>query len=167
MNSRLTPKVLALAASLMAVTSFGARADEPSSSALTIAAQVIADIGLKASVDSEVPTLAGEIQSQLSQLHPEMGSTLHESLVKLLPEFQSADASVLADLAHVLASKMNEQELKDTLTFFESPTGKKYLATQPLLLQELAISAQVWRPKLASDMMLRLREEMKKKGYEF
>jgi hypothetical protein len=167
MNSRLTPKVLALAASVIAITSFGARADEPSSNALTLAAQVIADIGLKASVDGEIPTLAGEIQSQLSQLHPEMGSTLHESLVKLLPVFQNADASVLSDLAHVLASKMSEQELKDTLAFFESATGKKYLATQPLLLQELAISAQVWRPKLANDMMSRLRDEMKKKGYQF
>lgn len=62
---------------------------------------------------------------------------------------------------------MTEQELKDTQAFFESPTGKKYLAVQPALLQELAISANVWRPKLATDMMGRLREEMKKKGYDF
>ncbi len=167
MISRLTPKVLAVAAGLMAISSFGARADEPTSNALTLAAKLIADIGLKASVDSEAPTLAGEIQNQLSQLHPEMGSTLHESLMQILPEFQTADASVLADLAHVLASKMSEQELKDTLAFFESETGKKYLAVQPVLLQELAISAQAWRPKLANDMMSRLRDEMKKKGYQF
>ncbi len=96
-----------------------------------------------------------------------MQSTLHDTLVALLPEFQNADAGVLADLAHVMASKMTEQELKDTQVFFESPTGKKYLAVQPVLLQELGISGNVWRQKLATDMMSRVREEMKKKGFEF
>jgi uncharacterized protein len=167
MNFRLTSKRLALASCLLAISTFAARADEPSASALSLASQIIADIGLKASVDGEVPSLALEIQSQISQLHPEMQSNLHEVLVKLLPEFQKADAGVLDDLAHVLASKMTEQELKDTLAFFESPTGKKYLATQPVLLQALAISGNAWRPRLASDLMSRLREEMKKKGYEF
>jgi hypothetical protein len=166
MFSRLTPAGLALAAGLVAA-SLPAYADEPTQSALNVALAVIADVGLKASVDNEVPTLAGEIQQQLAQLHPEMQASLHESLVALLPEFQKADSSVLTDLAHVMASRMTEQELKDTQAFFESPTGKKYLAVQPALLQELAISANVWRPKLATDMMGRLREEMKKKGYDF
>ena len=167
MNFRLTPKRLALVACLLAAQTFAAHADEPSTSALALASQIIADIGLKASVDGEVPSLALEIQTQLAQLHPEMQSTLHEALLTMLPEFQKADAGVLADIAHVLASKMTEQELKDTQAFFESPTGKKYLAVQPVLLQALAISGNAWRPKLANDMMSRLREEMKKKGYEF
>jgi hypothetical protein len=167
MNFRQTPKRLALVACLLAAQTFAARADEPSANAINLAAQILADVGLKASVDGEIPALAGEIQTQLSQLHPEMQSTLHEALLGLLPEFQKADAGVLADVAHVMASKMTEQELKDTLAFFESPTGKKYLAVQPVLLQALAISDGAWRPKVASDMMARLKEEMKKKGYEF
>ena len=78
MISRLTPKGLALAAGLLAIPTLGARADEPSANALSLAAQVIADVGLKASVDNEVPTLAGEIQKQLAQMHPEMRRVLHE-----------------------------------------------------------------------------------------
>lgn len=167
MISRLTPKVFALAAGLLAIPTLGARADEPSANALSLAAQVISDVGLKASVDNELPTLAGEIQKQLAEMHPEMGASLHELLVQLVTEFQNADASVLADLAHVLASQMTEPELKETVAFFESPTGKKYLTTQPLLLRGLGISESVWRPKLANDVMSRLREEMKKKGYQF
>ena len=71
MFSRLTPAGLALAAGLVAA-SLPAYADEPTQSALNVALAVIADVGLKASVDNEVPTLAGEIQQQLAQLHPEM-----------------------------------------------------------------------------------------------
>jgi uncharacterized protein len=167
MNFPLSLRVLSLAAGIALAPVAAARADEPSQNALKLAAQVISDIGLKGSVDSEAPQLAREIYSQLSQLHPEMSASLREGLATIMPDFEKADADVLADIAHVLASKMNEQELKDTLAFFESPTGKKYLETQPALLQELAISGNAWRPKLANDMMSRLRDEMKKKGYEF
>lgn len=167
MISRLTRKVLAVAAGLLAAQVVAARADEPSSSSLALAAAIISDVGLKGSVDSEIPSMAGQIQNNLLQLHPEMQSSLHDTLVTLLPEFQKSDAAVLADLAHVMASKMTEQELRDTQVFFEGPTGKKYLAVQPLLLQELGISGNVWRQKLATDMLARVREEMKKKGFQF
>ena len=61
---------------------------------------------------------------------------------------------------------MTEEELKETVSLLRKPAGKKYLAVQPVVLQERATPARAWRPKLATDMMGRLREEMKKKGYD-
>jgi len=167
MSFSVTNKALALALGLLASTTLAARADEPSASALTLASAVIADIGLKASIDSFVPSLFSEMERNITALHPEMQSSLHETLVALQPEFTKTESSVLNDVAHVMASKMTEQELRDTQTFFESPVGKKYLATQPVLLKELGISAAVWQRTASAELLTRLREEMKKKGYDF
>ena len=77
------------------------------------------------------------------------------------------DATIIDDVVHVLAAQMTLQEMRDTDTFFEGPLGKKYLAVQPIILQELSISAQVWRQRQMTALMARVREEMKKKGYDF
>jgi hypothetical protein len=167
MAIHVTPRTLGLALGMLAVTTFSAFADEPSSTALGLAAQVIADIGLKGSVDTLAPGLLVEIVKNISAIHPEMQSALRETAIALEPEFQKSEVGVLDDLAHVLAARMNEDDLRATQSFFESPVGKKYLAAQPLMLKELGISGEVWRAQLNNEMIKRLREEMKKKGYDF
>jgi hypothetical protein len=162
-----TKKSLALALGLLAAATLAARADEPSASALTLANSVIVDIGLKASIDSFVPSLFNEMERNISGLHPEMQSTLHATLMSLLPEYTKTEDSIVNDVAHVLAARMTEPELRDTQAFFESAVGKKYIATQPVLLQELGISAAVWRKTVSADLLVRVRDEMKKKGYSF
>ncbi len=62
---------------------------------------------------------------------------------------------------------MTEQELKDTVTFFDTPSGKKYLATQPVLVQQVGQLARAWREQLSTDILARAHEEMKKKGTDF
>jgi len=167
MTFSLPATALALSLGLLASITVAARADEPSPTALSLAATVIVDIGLKASVDSFVPELLAEMERNITGLHPEMQSSLHETLVGLQPELAKTEGPVLADVAHVLASRMTEAELRDTQAFFEGPVGKKYLATQPALLQELGISTTLWRRQASANLLARVREEMKKKGYEF
>ena len=50
--------------------------------------------------------------------------------------------------------------------FFESPAGKKYVETQPAFLTEVVTAMQGWQGKISTDMMTRVRAEMKKKGHE-
>jgi hypothetical protein len=144
-----------------------ATAGEVSPARLDLAKKILIAVGLKASMDQIVPAMLGQLQGQLLQMHPEMGKTLHETLVALLPEFNQGEDGVLTDTAHVLASQLNEQELQQTLTYFESTTGKKYTQAQAPVLNELGISGGVWREKLTKIMVDRLREEMKKKGFQF
>ena len=100
-----------------------------------------------------VPSMLGELERNIAAIHPEMQTALHETSLAILPEFDKAEASVLNDLAHVLASRMTEQELRETQAFFEGPTGKKYLASQPAILQELGVAGNVWRRQLSTDML--------------
>ena len=96
-----------------------------------------------------------------------MGKTLHETLVSLLPEFNQGEEGVFTDTARVLASRMSEAELQQTLAFFDSDAGKKYTQSQAPVLEMLASSGGVWREKLTKVMLDRTREEMKKKGFQF
>jgi hypothetical protein len=118
-------------------------------------------------MDQIVPSMLGQLQAQLGQMHPDQLKPLHETLVALMPEFQQGGDAVFTDTARALASRLSEAELKQTLDYFDSPAGKKYTAAQAPVLEMLASSGGLWRQKLTKIMLDRTREEMKKKGFEF
>ena len=164
----LSPKVFVLAGAVVLAAFMGpARADQTSAGSVALAAQMIEVVGLKNSVDGIGPLTLNELIQNIARLHPEMLTSLKESAVKIAPEFAKSDATVLGDLAHVLASKMTDAEMRDTLAFFQGPVGKKYLATQPVLLQEFNVATGIWRRDLQNQLLNRLREDMKTKGFEF
>ena len=74
---------------------------------------------------------------------------------------------MLSDITHALASQMSEADLKATLAFFESAAGKKYVGAQPAMFNQLTTSVQAWRETMSQDILPRLRDAMKKKGYNF
>jgi hypothetical protein len=157
----------ALTALALFSASAAAQAVEPSPEALALAARVIDDVGLKATVDGAVPYMLGELERNIVMTHPEMQAALRETMLAITPEFVKSEAVVLADVAHVMASGMSEADLKQTVAFFESDAGKRYVSLQGPVLQQLNASGTAWRQKMSSSLLPRVREEMKKKGFEF
>ncbi len=159
----------ALVAALLAAAlgAGAARADDPTPDQVDLAKKILVSVGLKASMDQIVPAMLGQLQSQVSQIHPEMQKPLHETLVALMPEFQQGGDSVFTDVARTLANRLTEAELKQTLDYFDSPAGKKYTDAQAAVLEMLASSGGMWRERLTKIMLDRTREEMKKKGFVF
>ena len=156
--------LLSLAALLLATP---ALADDPTPDEIDLAKKILISVGLKASMDQIVPAMLGQLQHQLAQVHPEQDKPLHETLVALLPEFQQGEDAVFTDTSRVLAKNLTLDELKQTLTYFDSPAGKKYTQAQAPILEMLASSGGLWREKLTKIIVDRTREEMKKKGFEF
>src|SRR5665213_1483859 len=111
--------------------------------------------------------MLSQLQRQLLQIHPEMGKTLHATLLALMPEFNKGEVDVFNDSARPLAKALTEEQLQQTLTYFESPAGKKYTEVQGQILDALKASAALWREKLTTIMLDRTRQEMKKKGFTF
>jgi len=155
------------AALALAISSVGASAEEPTPAALNYANQIFVDIGMKPSLDQVVPGMLGQFERTVTATRPELKDALHETLLAIQPEFAKTEQGVLTDSVKFLASKMTEQELKDTMTFYESPAGRKYVAVEPSVVQEVANLARAWREKLSTDILTRAREEMKKKGLDF
>jgi hypothetical protein len=144
-----------------------APASEPSQAQMDLAKKILIAAGLKNPMDAIVPTMLAQLQTQLLQIHPEMGKTLHEVLLKLMPEFNKGEEDVFTDSARPLARALTEAELQETLTFFNSPAGKKYTGAQSQILDAFSAAATAWRQKLTTVMLDRTREEMKKKGFSF
>jgi hypothetical protein len=169
--------VLALAAGLVlpaladdaapAATPAPAATIDVSPARIDLAKKILLVVGLKASMDQIVPAMLSQLQGQLLQIHPEMGKALHETLETLMPEFQQGEDGVFTDTARVLAIKLSEDELKTTLTYFQTDAGKKYTDAQAAILETLGNSGGLWREKLTKIMVDRTREEMKKKGFDF
>ena len=158
-----------IAAALIAtaLAAGSAYADEPTPAQIDTAKKILVAVGLKASIDQIVPAMLGQLQTQLLQMHPEMGKPLHETLVALVPEFNKGEDGVFNDTARALANKLSADQLQQTLTYFESEAGKKYTFAQADVLNALGASGAAWRQQLTAVMLTRTREEMKKKGFNF
>ncbi|MGD1016931.1 MAG: DUF2059 domain-containing protein [Roseiarcus sp.] len=166
-SSNMKIKALLGVALALAFSSVGAHADEPTPAALNYANQIFADIGMKALIDQVVPGMLAQLERNVTTTRPELKDALHETVLAIEPEFVKTEQGVMTDSVKFLASKMTEQELKDTLAFYESPAGKKYVAIEPSVVQEVGNRARAWRQQLSTDILARAHEEMKKKGADF
>ncbi|HLW91433.1 MAG TPA: DUF2059 domain-containing protein [Roseiarcus sp.] len=157
----------ASAAALIAVSSFApAFADDPSPAALAEARTVIIASGISRSFDNVVPQMLGLLERNVLATRPEIKDKLHATLLQLEPEFVKTEDSVIDAAAASLAKRMSEAELKDVVAFFQSPSGKKYVEQTPANLTDIVAAMEAWRQKLSTDIMTRVRDEMKKQGVD-
>ncbi len=140
-------------------------APEPAPSHLAVARQVVTLSGMSRSFDPMEPELEGQIVPLMTRTRPELIPDLKAVLVQLHPEFQK-DADEMTDIAaRIYAQQMSEADLRATVDFFNSPAGKEYVRVQPQMLDQLVVQMQGWTQKLSNTMMLRVRQEMVKKGH--
>jgi uncharacterized protein len=139
----------------------------PSAAAVAAADKILGDIGIKQSIALVVPGMMAELEANVTRTRPEIKDSLRATLKEIQPEFDKTARETYDEAATILASEMSEQELVGVADFFESPTGKKYVAVTPVFVQRLGDVTAPWRDKLSTDIVTRARQEMKKKGVEF
>jgi hypothetical protein len=138
-----------------------------SPAAIAAADTILGDMGIKQSIALVVPGMLTELETNVTRTRPEIKDSLRETLRAIQPEFDKTAVQTFSSAAIILASQMSEKELVELAAFFESPLGKKYVAIEPAFLQNLSDVVAPWREKLSTDILVRAREEMKKKGVEF
>jgi len=139
----------------------------PSTAAIAAADQILIAMGVKQSIATMVPTMLGELEQNVTTTRPEIKDSLRQTLKAIQPDFDKGAQEIYEKAEAQLTFDMSEKELQDVAGFFGSESGKKFLATQPVLLQQLSGIIDPWRQKISSDIVTRAREEMKKKGVEF
>jgi hypothetical protein len=155
------------AALLLIGGSFAAYADEPTPAALEASRAIVADWGMLKSFDIIVPQLLDQVERNITATRPELKDNLRAVLIAIKPEFDKTEQDTITEAVKVLASQMTEQELKDTAAFFQTPSGKKYIATEPGAITQILVVVENWRQKMSVDLLKRAHEEMKKKGTDF
>jgi uncharacterized protein len=143
-----------------------ARADEPSPAAVADARTIIVASGISKSFDALVPQMLGMLERNVTATRPDIKDKLHATLLQLEPEFVKSEDSVINAAAVSLAKRLSPAELKDVVVFYQSPSGKKYVEATPGMLEDVVAALEAWRQKLSTDMMTRVREEMKKQGVD-
>ena len=134
-----------------------------SASHLALAREVMLSSGIARSFDSILPAFAEQIRKQ-AVTRPEITKDLDAVLVGLEPEMQLQKQRMVDIAARTYAAKLSEAELKDIATFFRSTSGKRYVETQPQLLDEMVHEMQDWTQDVSEYVMVRVRAEMGKRG---
>jgi len=142
-----------------------AQAQAPSPAQLKLAQQVVEMQGSQRSFDGAIPSIFTQIYQQYVSQNPDLDKDISTILRAMLPEFDKRKDEIAGILARVYAEKFTEAELKDILTFYESPAGKKFVAATADIGKDTMGRLQEWSGKLNQDIVNRLKAEMKKKGH--
>ena len=68
--------------------------------------------------------------------------------------------------ARVYTKYMSEAECNQIAGFFKSPVGRKYVDTQPAVLDDIVAEMATWSQNLSEYVIIRARAEMLKLGHQ-
>lgn len=164
MTLRLAAAAAFVALGLTAAAAQGAAA--PSESHLQAGREVVLNSGMSRSFDAILPQFVTEVRQTFTTTRPELSKDLNEVIEIVRPELEAQKTEMITKAAGLFASRISENELKDIATFFKSPAGKRYVDTQPQILDSLFNEMQAWTQKLSEFVVMRVRAEMKKRGHD-
>ncbi|MGA7486822.1 MAG: DUF2059 domain-containing protein [Xanthobacteraceae bacterium] len=161
-----TPIVLALGMALAAWAGAAAAQHQPSPKSVAIAKELITTKGAVALYDPLVPGVIEQAKSVFLRANPTLGKDLNEVALKLRAEYAPRSGEIINDVANLYATRFSEQELRDALTFYKSPLGRKLLVEEPNILDQSMKNAQTWADQLSQEVIAKMRNDKKKRGHE-
>jgi hypothetical protein len=121
--------------------------------------------GIVRSFDAIIePTLAQ--LKQMNVTRPEVRSDLDKVVELLRPEMELQKQQMITLTARVYTKYMSEAECNQIAGFFKSPVGRKYVDTQPAVLDDIVAEMATWSQNLSEYVIIRARAEMLKLGHQ-
>lgn len=136
-----------------------------SPSHLEAARDVVVLSGMGRTFEGMLPTFADQVRQNFIT-RPEISNDLNAVLEQLKPELEKRKDEMLMTAARILANRINEENLVQIRAFFQSTAGQQYVATQPLVLEDLFAALNTWVGDVSGFLIVRVREEMSKKGHQ-
>lgn len=150
---------VALAAPLPAL------AAAPTPAALAAAGEIVKLSGASTLFNTLVPGVVEQSKILFLQQNPGLAGDLNEIGTKMRADLAPRLNELNAEVAKIYAGHFTEQELKDLLAFYNSPVGKKFVASQEAIVNSSLKFAQEWANKLSEEVTVKMREELRKKGH--
>lgn len=132
---------------------------------IDVARDVVMLSGMGRTFDGLLPTFGDQVR-QTFITRPEIAGDLNAVLDQLKPELETRKNEILNTSARILANRINEETLVQIRDFFRSTAGQQYVATQPLVLDDLFSALNTWVGEVSAFVISRVREEMRKRGHE-
>lgn len=149
----------------LAALSAPVAAQEPSASQIAAARELVTVVGASGSIERILPALVDQIRRQ-AVTRPELGKDLEEVLKGLQPEIEQQRQQAYFIAARTYAKFMSEQEIRDAVVFFKTPSGAKYIQVLPELTDNLVNSITSWSELVGEYLQTRVRAEMMKRGHQ-
>jgi hypothetical protein len=156
---------VAIAATAFFTFAAPARAQQPSANALALAKEFVELIDASRAFQSIPTAVIVQSAGTFLQSDPKLAKDLNEIAEALVVEFAPRRGEIPNEVIKLYATHFTESELKDLLTFYKSPTGKKLLTESQVILDEAVKKGEAWGLKLRDEVVVRIRAELKKRGH--
>ena len=160
-----TARAVALGLALAAAAVAAQAQQQPSPGATASARELMELKGVQNLVNPVVVGVIEQTKGSILATNPGLSKDLDEVAAQLRTEFAQRTTEVTNEITRLYAQRFSEQELKEAIAFYKTPTGKKILAEEPKILDETYARVQQWANRLQSEVAVRVRAEMKKRGH--
>jgi uncharacterized protein len=143
-----------------------AAAQQPAPSAVATAKELLAAKGATAMFDPLLPGMIESIKNTFLPSNPGLFKEFNEVAAKLRTELAPRRDEIVNQIAALYAQRFSEAEMKDVIAFYNSPTGKKFVSDEPVVIDQGLRQAEQWAKNMSEEVMTRFRAEMKKKGHD-
>jgi hypothetical protein len=143
-----------------------AAAQQPTPSAIATAKELLVAKGATAMFEPLLPGMIESTKNSFLPTNPGLFKELNEVAAKLRTELAPRREEIVNQIARVYALRFTEAEMKEVITFYKSPTGKKFAAEEPAVIEQGLQQAEQWARAMSEEVMTKFRAEMKKKGHD-
>lgn len=113
-----------------------------------------------------VPGLVEKTKIALIQQNLNYQKELNEVAGVVAQQLNGRQNEIGDGMAQIYASEFTEQELKDLVTFYKSPLGKKLIDAEPRAIGLSMAFMNSWAQNFSETVMGAFRAEMRKRGKE-
>ena len=142
-----------------------AQQSQPSAASVTLATQILELKGGISAFDAAIDGVILHHRGNLLQINPNLTKDIDATMQIVRADAAARRQELHNEVARAYASVYTEQDLKQMLDFYKTPLGKKIIEGEPKAGEESTKRAQVWIDNYATDVITRMRAEMKKKGH--
>jgi hypothetical protein len=139
---------------------------DPTAGALAMAREILVLKGAANLYEPMVPGVIERAKLVFLGYNPLLSKDLNDVAAKLRADMGNRAAELMAESSKLYAARFSEQELKETLAFYKSPLGRKLIAEEPAIMDASVGMLRDWQNRFGEEIMIKFRQEMKKKGHD-
>ena len=111
-----------------------------------------------------VPNIVQQTKDQFLSTNLNYQKDLNEVAAIVAQNLAGRENEIGDGMAQIYCNEFTEQELKDLVTFYKSPLGKKLLVSEPRAIQFSMSYMNGWAHSFAETVASAFRAEMRKRG---
>jgi hypothetical protein len=135
-----------------------------SPSAMAAAKELLALKNAQAMYASAIPNIVQRTKANLLQNNLNYQKDLDEVALVIAKDLGGRESEVADQMAKIYGNFFTEQELKDLVTFYKTPLGKKLLTEEPHAIASSMGFMNQWAQQTAEKVAEEFRDQMKKRN---